>query len=94
MNDVKTEPDFCYDPHEWEYTLGWDERDVLLDDYPWNLVHEVATLIKGPTKFAVWISTESDHRLEWFNARADAEAALASALEADVALAAAPEPTP
>ena len=79
------EPDYCYDPTDWDVTHVWGDRHELVgnildrgsDDAP----VEIATLMRGPSKFVVWehLDTDGDgeaddRELRWFDRREDAVA--------------------
>lgn len=79
------EPDYIYDPAEWEYTTNWSERVSLIDDTSISFgdIHEFGTLIEGPKKYAARVvrsrdvdGNPDDDEVQLFNTRAEAEAAM------------------
>lgn len=85
---VGVEPDFCYDPNEWEFTCNWDERDQV-HGYGEGLTRgepmEVATLIRGPRKWVADVPVTWDEHgdpdetdIRWFDSEEEALAALAA----------------
>lgn len=76
-----TSPGHCYDPSDWEYTMPWDGRNDLVDDWEVNKVHRVGTLIDGPDKWVVLCWDEvNGEEIRWFDSEADATAAILAAL--------------
>ncbi|MBO9099482.1 MULTISPECIES: DUF551 domain-containing protein [unclassified Rhizobium] len=87
------EPDYCYDPSEWEFTCNWDDRDQV---HGWGDALEpgepmrVATLFAGPDKWVADVpitwdtdGNPDDRETKWFDSEAEARAALsATATEA------------
>lgn len=78
MKETRREPDFVYDPSEWESTFEWPDRNILTDglwdgDEPWKF----ATLYKGPDKWVVNI----DGDMRWFDSEEEAKAAMLHARE-------------
>ncbi len=80
------EPDFCYDPDEWEFTCDWDERDQV-HGYGEALEGSepmlVATLIRGPRKWVADVPITWDEHgdpdeteIKWFDSEEEARAAL------------------
>lgn len=79
-------PDYIYDPDDWEYTCAWDERSAITEDVkelrrPGD-IKRYETLIKGPDKFAALVPIDVDedgeaHEWEtrWFDSEADARKA-------------------
>jgi len=82
------EPDFCYDPDEWEYTCDWEERDQVHgygDALSVAEPMQVATLIRGPRKWVAKVPTSwdengdpDDTEIKWFDSEEAARAALAA----------------
>lgn len=82
------EPDFCYDPEEWEFTCDWDERDEVHghgEALRLDKVMQVATLIRGPRKWVAEVPTSwtedgdpEDTEIRWFDTEEAARAALAA----------------
>lgn len=75
------EPDHVYDPNDWEYTLPWEDREQLIEEWQPNEVHKVATLVDGPDKWIVWLETNGDYDVHWFDSEAEANSALTAALK-------------
>ena len=72
-----SEPDYIYDPHNWEVTHAWRDRDMLADEAEIEFeggVYRFETLVKGPEKFCIW----TGDGYQWFDSLADAEAALST----------------
>lgn len=80
--------DYAYWPDDWEFTC--DARDLspldefAVQDAPRGTIVEMATLIKGPTKYAAKVPVTFDEdgdpdeeEIQWFDTREEAEAALA-----------------
>ncbi|WP_283195517.1 hypothetical protein [Rhizobium sp. AN80A] len=88
----RAEPDYCYDPKEWEFTSSWDERDQVHghgDGLTRSEPMEVATLIRGPRKWVADVPVTWDDagdpdetEIKWFDSEADAIAAIAAKPEA------------
>lgn len=81
-------PDYCYDPHDWEYTHDWADRDLILEEKkPWDIVEpmRIATLAKCPDKWVIavpieWDDGEADEwEFQWFDSKEQAAAARANA---------------
>lgn len=87
---VSAEPDYCYDPDDWEATFEWSERDVVGDEFK-NVMgspgpFEVACLKKLPSRYVAEVPTELDEdgdvldsEWRWFDTREEADAALSAA---------------
>jgi hypothetical protein len=80
-----SQPDFVFDPDEWEYTCEWGDRSMLTDEIPLGGVMRLSTLIKGPDKFAAHIPVSWDDEgdpdeteVQWFDSEEAARAALSS----------------
>lgn len=88
------DPDFCYDPDEWEFTSDWEDRDqvhghgeALKPGEPM----QVATLIRGPRKWVAEVPVTwtddgdpDETEVRWFDTEGDALAAfIAPASEGD-----------
>jgi hypothetical protein len=77
-------PDYVYDPDNWEVTYCWGERGELTDGPDTDgTVYEFATLLKGPPTYAAWVvktftedGDDDDGDWEWFRTREGAEAAV------------------
>lgn len=84
LEELKTEPDYCYDPENWEFTSLWVDRDMVHGEGEGLIPGEVlriATLIKGPDKFVALIPGATDEdasEIEWFDTEAEAQAAIAA----------------
>lgn len=73
----KTTPDHVYDPDDWEYSMPWEDRNELVEAWPTNKPHRVATLIDGPTKWAVILwDEENGEEIRWFDSEEEAKAVL------------------
>ena len=80
------EPDFCYDPAEWEFTSSWDERNQVIADgdaLPLGGIMQIATLLRGPRKWVVHVpitwdedGDPDDTEIRWFDSEEEARAAL------------------
>lgn len=79
------EPDFIYDPDDWEVTMEWSERAEMADCSMVGKLGDFkrfATLVKGPDKFAAYVLKQdaqdtSDIELRWFDSEDEAERACA-----------------
>ena len=80
-----SDPDYLYDPDNWECTYEWETRVEAADDagmhYPCE-IKRFCTLLRGPDKFAVKVPTAwdedgnpEDWELEFFDSADDARAA-------------------
>lgn len=77
------DPDYIYDPDDWEYTSCWADRGNLVDETLRTRLGEIkrfATLVEGPDKFAAYVlregaKDEGDVELRWFDSEADARTA-------------------
>ena len=75
-------PDHCYDPDDWEYSMPWEDRNELVEQWEPNEAHKVATLIDGPDKWVVLFWDEvNGEEIRWFNSEAEALAALNGAVK-------------
>ena len=77
-----SDPDYIYNPDDWEYTLAWAERNTIAEDCEVEHAGIVRfkTLIKGPDVFCVRVGDE----YAWFKTKGEAEAAWkAEAAKAD-----------
>jgi hypothetical protein len=76
-------PDWIYDPDDWEYTMPWPDRSTLTEDTIKPRLGEIkrfCTLINGPEKFAAYVlkkdaQDEGDVELQWFDSEAAAREA-------------------
>ena len=82
------DPDFIYDPDDWEMTYSWGDRDLLAEEYfeGGRVLDrgpvEYATLIKGPAAWAVEVALTRDEdgdpittEIRWFTSLKGAQAA-------------------
>ena len=77
-------PDYVYDPDNWETTYSWNSRDELTDGPDTDgTVYEFATLRKGPPAYAAWIvktftedGDDDDGEWQWFRTREGANEAV------------------
>ena len=81
--DSKT-PDYIYARDDWEVTLGWEERDLLIEEMVGELWEpkEFATLINGPPMWAKEVVLTRDENgapdeteIRWFDSLEEAERA-------------------
>ena len=88
----EAEPNYCFNPEDWEYTKSWDARDELAEsilDYARNEGPiRVSTLISGPDKWVASISLDTDGdgeaddwEYQWFDSEEAARAALSTPTE-------------
>lgn len=81
------EPDYCYNPEDWEYTQTWDARHELAEsvlDYGRDKGPvRISTLISGPDKWVARVPLDTDGDGEaddwedrWFDSEEAARAAL------------------
>lgn len=88
----EAEPNYCFNPEDWEYTQSWDARDELAEsilDYARNEGPiRVSTLISGPDKWVARISLDTDGdgeaddwEYQWFDSEEAARAALSTPTE-------------
>lgn len=66
------EPDHVYNPDDWEYTVPWKDRYLLVDEVPDEEIIRLCTLCNGPDYFA---AKDSDECWHWFRSRDEAESA-------------------
>lgn len=79
------DPDYIYDPDDWEFTFNWQDRNDLTEDAIRPFLGEMkrfCTLIEGPPKFAAYVlksdaQDEGDVELRWFNSEEEAKRAIA-----------------
>lgn len=77
------DPDFIYDPDDWEYTSEYKQRDDLTEEALRRRLGEIkrfCTLVQGPDKFAAYVlrdgaADEGDVELRWFDSEAEARVA-------------------
>jgi len=91
------EPDFCYDPCEWEYTHPWAERNDMMDGW-YGTPLKVETLHKGAPKWGVEVALdtdgdgeEDDWEFQWFDSE---EAAIHALAKREPPMTAKPDTTP
>jgi hypothetical protein len=48
--ETAREPDYCFDPGNWECTYDWNDWNLMMEGA--DGVVEIATLYKGPRKWA------------------------------------------
>ena len=84
LNKKALDPDYIYDRDDWEVTLCWEERDLLVDDMVGALWEpkEFGTLIKGPSMWAKEVVLTCDENgapdeteIRWFDSVEEAERA-------------------
>lgn len=85
---VKADPDYCFDPDDWEFTCHWADRDEVHghgDALKLGDPMRVCTLVKGPDKWVADVPIEWDDEgdvleteIRWFDTEADARSALAT----------------
>ena len=79
-------PDYVYDPDDWEFTCGWKDRDLLVDEMAiaggLHEPKEFSTLIKGPSVWAKDVVLTRDDEgsadeteVRWFTSLEEAEKA-------------------
>lgn len=83
-----SEPDFCYDPAEWEFTCDWDERDQVHshgEGLSYSDPMLVFTLVRGPRKWVANVPTSfeddgspDEHEVRWFDSEEEARAAISA----------------
>jgi hypothetical protein len=91
VSSLSGEPDYCYDPSEWEFTCNWDDRDQV---HGWGDALEtgkpmrVATLFAGPDKWVADVpitwdtdGNPDDRETKWFDTEAEAVSALFATAE-------------
>lgn len=78
------DPDYIFDPDDWECTYEYKDRSYLTDDMPGDLwePRRFETLIKGPDRWAVEVVISTDDNgdpdeteIRWFETEAEAQAA-------------------
>jgi hypothetical protein len=83
---MQREPDYIYDPDDWECTWNWEDSDILAEDTVQfgDGVHRFNTLIEGPPIFAARVPISFDEsgepdetEIQWFDSEDDALAAVA-----------------
>lgn len=81
---MSNQPDYCYDPDNWETTFPWSDRvELMLEDLidPGEF-KEIACLKQVPSWFAVHVVVSRDEdgdpdetEIQWFNNIEDARRA-------------------
>lgn len=80
------QPDFLYDPDDWEVTWVWEDRADAAEHAEIRVgeFKRFETLAKGPDRFAVEVVLKRDDdgnceesQLRWFDTEAEARAACA-----------------
>lgn len=79
------EPDYCFDPADWEFTCDWKDKDQVHgygEALSGGAPMEVATLIRGPRKWVADVPITWDEdgdpdktEIQWFDSEEDASAA-------------------
>lgn len=87
VQHLKADPDYCFDPDDWEFTCHWADRDEVHghgDALKLGDPMRVCTLVKGPDKWVADVPIEWDDEgdvleteIRWFDTEADARSALA-----------------
>lgn len=84
------DPDFVYDPDNWEVTYPWVDRAEMVDGMGlwYKDIKRLETLVRGPDKWVVDVVLTWDDdgdpdetELQWFDSKEEAEKALAESLE-------------
>lgn len=80
------DPDYVYDPDNWEVTYIWSMKEELSQDLDICDIKQFSTLIDGPEKWCVIIPLDideagdaGDREVLWFDSEEEAVAALAKA---------------
>jgi hypothetical protein len=85
MND----PDYIYDPDDWEVTVPWADRHDIVEsaDIRYGHIKRFATLIHGSDKWVadIVLSWDDDGdpdetEIRWFNSESEAKQALTDSL--------------
>lgn len=83
-------PDYVYDPDNWESTFQWEDRFCLVDELSlwYKDIKRFETLVRGPDKFVVnvvlsWDDTgdPDETEIQWFDTKEEAEKAVADSLK-------------
>jgi hypothetical protein len=84
----EAEPDYCFDPEEWEFTCHWSDRDEVHghgESLNRRDPMRVCTLMKGPDKWVADVpitwdenGDPDDTEIKWFDSEEEARAALAA----------------
>lgn len=84
------DPDYIYDPDNWEVTYPYEDRHDLIENleirYDVESVKQLETLIHGPSKYVVavvlsWDGTDPDEiEIQWFDTLEEAKTALEASL--------------
>ena len=78
------DPDWIYDPDNWETTYDWGDRDDLAEGLCGDDIMECHTLVQGPSKFCAMIGVGDrdengdfdDFEVQWFDSKEEAKKAL------------------
>lgn len=76
------DPDFVYDPDNWEETFNWGDHHQLEDNVERGQIQSFSTLIRGPDKFCAMVPIEGedpengDCEHQWFDSVEEAKAAM------------------
>ncbi|WP_430241998.1 hypothetical protein [Neorhizobium sp. DAR64861/K0K2] len=91
QDHVRVEPDYCFDPDDWEFTCDWTDRDQVHahgDALTRSDPMRVCTLMKGPDKWVADVPVTwdengdpEDTEIMWFDSEAEARAALTATTE-------------
>jgi hypothetical protein len=83
---TQPEPDYCFDPDNWEFTCHWSDRDQVHghgDALNSSEPMRVATLMKGPDKWVADVPVTWDENgdpdeteVKWFSTEEEARAVL------------------
>jgi hypothetical protein len=66
-----SDPDYVYDPENWESTFEFADRDLATEDCLYDEpVKRYSTLVKGPD---IWAARDANGRAAWFSTKEDAE---------------------
>ena len=86
-----TDPDYIYDPDDWEYTHAYKYRGDLIEDLDLSEgeIKRFSTLVKGPDRFAAFVVVTRDAagypdetEIRWFDTEAEARAAAGLPIQA------------
>jgi hypothetical protein len=85
------DPEYVYDPDDWEVTMPWEDRNDLLEDMRWTGPYDqpkmLKTLIHGPDRWVANIVLSWDDEgdpneteLRWYETAEAARKAIADSL--------------
>jgi hypothetical protein len=87
----RLEPDYCFNPDDWEFTCDWTDRDQVHghgDALNRSDPMRVCTLMKGPDKWVADVPVTwdengdpEDTEVKWFDSEAEARVALTATTE-------------